>query len=105
MPFSEHPEHLGGRLLQQATCKNCHPRRATWTIDNTKGLFAFTQLVPDMPVEAAVDGGGQAIERCDAVKSVWTNCFHTGTKLLKSGCGADTPADPLTGNLHIFFTN
>ena len=54
---------------------------------------------------AAVDGGGQAIERCDAGKNQYGPiAFHTWDETAEEcSCGADTPADPLTGNHYILF--
>ena len=42
MPFSEHPEHLGGvGYYNKLPARTVTQDGATWTIDNTKGLFAF----------------------------------------------------------------
>jgi len=106
MPFSEHAEHLGAvGYFNKLPARTVTQDGSTWTIDNTKGLFAFTQLVPDMPVEASVDGDGQAIERCDAGRNQHGPiAFHTWDETAQEcSCGADTAADPLTGNHYILF--
>ena len=106
MPFSEHSEQLGGvGYYNKLPVRTITQDGATWTVDNTKGLFSFTPLVADVELEEVVDADGNTHQRCDAGTNQYgPKGLHVWNEITgQCNCGASTAADPLTGSHHLLF--
>lgn len=101
MPFSEHPQHLGGvGYYNKLPARTITQYGSTWTIDNTKGFFAFVQLVPNLVMVEEIGSDGGTHRRCDADKDQYGPiAFHVWDEDAgECNCGEDTPPHALTAN-------
>lgn len=101
MPFSEHPEHLGGvGYYNKLPARTVTQDGSTWTIDNTKGFFGFVKLVPNIVLVEETGSDGVTHQRCDGDKDQYgPMAFHVWDEDAEEcNCGADTPPHVLTGN-------
>ena len=106
VPFAEQPQHLGGvGYYNKLPARTINEDGSTWTIDNTKGFFSFTQLIPDLAEEEERDSNGEIHKRCDAGQNQYgPKGFHAwDTETEKCNCGADTAPYPLTGSHELPF--
>jgi len=100
-PFAEQPQHLGGvGYYNKLPARTITEDGSTWTIDNTKGFFSFTQLIPDINEDEELGSDGEMHRRCDSGHNQYgPKGFHVwNTETEECNCGADTAPYPLTGN-------
>jgi hypothetical protein len=101
VPFAEQPQHLGGvGYFNKLPVRTISEDGSTWTVDNTKGFFAFVQLIPDIDEQEELGSDGEMHRRCDSGQSQYgPKAFHLwDEQSQKCNCGADTPPYSLTGN-------
>ena len=94
--FIDQPQHRGGvGYYNKLPARTITEEGSTWTVDNSKGLFAFTKLVAD--VELVEEGGAV---RCDGgIQNFGPMGFHEWDAAAGAcNCGSEQPPHELTGN-------
>lgn len=107
-PFAEQPQMLGGvGYYNKLPARTITEDGSSWTIDRTKGVFAFVQVVEIGDVVTEIGTDGETYQRCDAGQQQYGPvAFHVWDPVAGvCNCGATTPPDPLTGSHHLKLEN
>ena len=101
--FIDQPQHRGGiGYYNKLPARTYTEDGSMWTVDNSKGIFAFTRLIPNIEL---VDEDGHV--RCDGgTNNFGPMGFHEWDEALQvCNCGALTQPYALTGNHDLLFSS
>ncbi len=101
--FIDQPQHRGGvGYYNKLTARTYTDDGSTWSVNNSKGIFAFVQLVPNVEL---VEEFGDV--RCDGgTNNFGPMGFHEWDEALQvCNCGSSDKPYALTGNHALLFSS